>query len=85
MRKVIPDSLFLDREHSRLSQLNAWVLDHAVTEIVMSERQFWNFVSFQPVAEMPWKTYMGRPIYVPDMPVSAQKHLGVQDDVTGQI
>jgi hypothetical protein len=85
MRKTIPETLFADREHSRLSQLNSWVLDNAVTEIVMTERQFWNFVSYQPVAETPWKTYMGRPVYVPDMPEDAQKHIGIRDDASGQI
>ncbi len=56
--------------------LNTWVLDNRVTEIVMKERQFWNFVFLQPLAEKPWTTFMGRPVYVPDMPENAQKYLG---------
>jgi hypothetical protein len=79
MRKALPDTMFKDAEHSRLSMLCSWVLDHAVTEIEMKERQFWNFAQLQPVAEKPWATFMGRTISVPDMPVDAQKHLGIFD------
>jgi hypothetical protein len=71
--------MFLDAERSRLTMLRAWVLDNAVTEIEMNERQFWNFANLQPIAEKPWETFMGRLIYVPDMPIEAQKHLGVFD------
>ena len=39
-----------DPEKSRLTILRSWVLDHQVTEIDMSERQFWNFAALQPVA-----------------------------------
>jgi len=53
------------------------VLDHQVTEIEMSERQFWNFAQLQPVAEKPWVTFMGRQLRVPAMPVEAQKSLGI--------
>jgi hypothetical protein len=45
----------------------------------MSERQFWNFASLQPLAEKPWVTYMGRQLRVPDMLAEAQKCLGVYD------
>ncbi len=45
----------------------------------MNERQFWNFANLQPVAEKPWVTFMGRIICVPDMPLDAQKHLGIFD------
>jgi len=48
-----------------------------VSEIVMTERQFWKFVTVQPLAEKPWATYMGRPIRVPDMPEVNQKNLGL--------
>ena len=61
------------------SSLQAWVLDNGVTAIVMKERQFWSFASLQPSAEKPWSTFMGRPIYVPDMPDDAQKQLGIFD------
>ncbi len=54
MKKSIPDTMFTDREQIRLSQLQNWILDHGVTEIVMTERQFWKFASVQPVAEKPW-------------------------------
>jgi hypothetical protein len=79
MRKALPDTMFRDPEQSRLSMLRTWVLDHAVTEIEMKELQFWNFAQLQPVSEKPWATFMGRMISVPDMPVEAQKHLGIFD------
>lgn len=79
MKKSIPDAMFGERDQVRLSSLQNWVLDHAVTEIVMTERQFWKFVSVQPLAEKPWATYMGRAISVPDMPEGSQRHLGIFD------
>ena len=79
MKKSIPDSMFTDREQARLSALHNWVLDNGVTEIVMTERQFWKFVTVQPLAEKPWTTFMGRPINVPDMPEGSQRHLGLFD------
>jgi len=48
----------------------------------MNERQFWNFVSVQPVAEKPWTTYMGRLLHVSDMPTDSQKCLGLFDKRT---
>lgn len=77
MKKALPDTMFADAERSRLTMLRSWVLDHGVTEIEMNERQFWNFAQLQPVAEKPWTTFMGRLICVPDMPVDAQKQLGI--------
>ena len=79
MKKSVPDTMFTDREPARLSAFSAWVLDHGVTEIVMTERQFWKFVTVQPVAEKPWVTFMGRPLSVPDMPESSQRCLGLFD------
>ena len=79
MRKSLPGSMFVDPEQSRLSILRNWVLDNEVTEISMNERQFWILAGLQPPAEKPWSTFMGRPIVVPDMPVDAQKYLGVFD------
>jgi len=79
MRKILPDTMFADPERSRLTLLRTWVLDNEVTEIEMNERQFWNFAQLQPLAEKPWATFMGRIIYVPDMPVDAQRHLGILD------
>jgi hypothetical protein len=79
MIKALPDSMFKDLEQSRLSTLRAWVLDNKVTEIEMKEQQFWNFAQLQPAAEKPWTTFMGRVISVPDMPVEAQKKLGIFD------
>jgi hypothetical protein len=79
MRKALPDAMFKDPERSRLSMLRTWVLDNAVTEIEMKELQFWNFAQLQPAAEKPWTTFMGRMISVPDMPIDAQKHLGIFD------
>jgi hypothetical protein len=86
MKKSIPDTMFTDREQVRLSAFSNWVLDHGVTEIVMTERQFWKFASVQPLAEKPWTTFMGRLLSVPDMPESSQKQLGLFDGRTpGQI
>jgi hypothetical protein len=79
MKKAIPESMFAERDQARLSSLNTWVLDNGVTEIVMKERQFWNFAFLQPPAEKPWTTFMGRPVRVPDMPEDAQRHLGLYD------
>lgn len=79
MRKALPDTMFRDPEQSRFSMLRSWVLDNDVTEIEMKEQQFWNFAQLQPVAEKPWVTFMGRTISVPDMPIEAQKHLGIFD------
>jgi hypothetical protein len=79
MRKALPETMFKDAEQARLSALRNWVLDNQVTEIEMSERQFWNFAQLQPVAEKPWVTFMGRMIYVPNMPEGAQKCLGIFD------
>jgi hypothetical protein len=79
MRKILPDTMFSDPERSRLTMLRTWVLDNEVTEIEMNERQFWNFAQLQPLAEKPWATFMGRIIYVPDMPVEAQRNLGILD------
>ena len=79
MKKSVPESMLGDRDQVRLSMLQNWVLDHGITEIVMTERQFWKFVSAQPVAEKPWATFMGRVISVPDMPEASQRHLGLFD------
>ena len=79
MRKSLPDIMFTNAEQSRLTVLRNWVLDNAVTEIAMKERQFWNLAGLQPLAEKPWTTFMGRPIFVSDMPINAQKCLGVFD------
>jgi hypothetical protein len=79
MIKALPDTMFRNQEQSRLSSLRSWVLDHGVIEIEMKEQQFWNFAQLQPVAEKPWTTFMGRIIRVADMPVDAQKQLGIFD------
>jgi hypothetical protein len=79
VRKSLPGTMFTDPERSRLTMLRTWVLDNAVTEIEMKEQQFWNFAQLQPIAEKPWTTFMGRIISVPDMPVEAQKYLGIFD------
>ena len=79
MKKTMPEGMFVDPEQSRLSSLRSWVLDNEVTQIAMKERQFWIFAGLQPLAEKPWTTFMGRAIFVPDMPVEVQKCLGVFD------
>jgi len=58
MRIALPEKMFTDAEQSRLSTLRNWVLDNEVTEIEMNERQFWNFVQLQPLAEKPWVTFI---------------------------
>jgi hypothetical protein len=72
--------MFSDPDRSRLTMLRTWVLDNEVSEIEMSEKQFWNFAQLQPIAEKPWVTFMGRIICVPDMPMEAQKQLGIFDN-----
>ena len=79
MKKALPEKMFVDAEQARLSTLRNWVLDNDVTEIQMSERQFWNFVQLQPVAEKPWGTFMGRLLRVPNMPEDAQRCIGIHD------
>jgi hypothetical protein len=75
----LPDTMFNDKDQPRLTTLRNWVLDNDVTEIEMSERQFWNFALLQPVAEKPWVTFMGRQLRVPGMPEGAQKSLGIHE------
>jgi hypothetical protein len=82
MRKALPVTMFTNKDSARLSLLQSWVLDNAVTEIEMNERQFWAFVSVQPLAEKPWTTYMGRLLHVADMPTDSQKCLGLFDKRT---
>ena len=77
--EALPEKMFVDPGQSRLTVLRDWVLDHEVTAIEMSERQFWNFAQLQPLAEKPWVTFMGRPVSVPNMPEGAQKCLGIFD------
>jgi len=79
MRKSLPEMMFTIPEQCRLTILRNWVLDNEVTQIAMKERQFWNLAGLQPVAEKPWTTFMGRPIFVLDMPIDAQKCLGIFD------
>jgi len=79
MKKALPVSMFSESDQARLTTLRNWGLDHAVTEIEMTERQFWNFVQLQPVAEKPWVTFMGRQLRVPQMPQDAQRCLGIDD------
>jgi hypothetical protein len=82
MRKALPEAMFANKESARLTLLQNWVLENAVTEIEMNERQFWAFVSVQPLAEKPWTTYMGRLLHVSDMPIESQKCLGLFDTRT---
>jgi hypothetical protein len=79
MRKAVPATMLGDNEQARLTTLRNWLLDHEVTEIEMSERQFWTFAQLQPVAEKPWVTFMGRQLRVPKMPEDAQRCLGIYD------
>ena len=79
MKKALPATMFGETEQARLGTLRNWVLENGVTEIEMSERQFWTFAQLQPVAEKPWVTFMGRQLRVPKMPEDAQKCLGIYD------
>lgn len=79
MRKALPQAMFNDSEQARISMLRNWVLENGITEIEMTEKQFWNFAHLQPVAEKPWTTFMGRPLRVPKMADTVQKCLGIYD------
>jgi len=79
MRKALPTGMFSDSEQARITTLRNWVLENDITEIEMTEKQFWTFAQLQPVAEKPWITFMGRQLRVPKMPESAQKCLGIHD------
>ena len=79
MKKALPSTMFSDTEQARLTVLRNWILNQGVTEIEMTERQFWNFAQLQPLAEKPWPTFMGRQLRVPEMPEDAQKRLGILD------
>ena len=82
MKKALPEHMFSESDKQpRITTLRNWVLDQKVTEIEMTEQQFWNFALLQPVAEKPWTTFMGRALRVPDMPEDAQKCLGIYDKV----
>jgi hypothetical protein len=79
MKKALPSAMFSDAEQARLTVLRNWILEQDVTEIEMTERQFWTFAQLQPLAEKPWSTFMGRQLRVPQMPEDAQKRLGILD------
>ena len=79
MRKALPSTMFSDAEQARFGVLRSWVLEQGVTEIEMTEKQFWTFAQLQPVAEKPWVTFMGRNLRVPKMPEEVQKCLGIHD------
>ena len=79
MKMALPEKMFNDTDQPRLTTLRNWILEHDVTEVEMSERQFWNFAQLQPIAEKPWVTFMGRLLRVPKMPEDAQKRLGIYD------
>ena len=79
MKKALPTGMLADADQARLSVVRNWVLEQHVTEIEMTERQFWVFAQLQPTAEKPWTTFMGRPLRVPEMPSNAQTCLGISD------
>ena len=58
MRKSLPPKMFAEAEQARLSTFRSWILDNDVTEIDMTEKQFWNFAGLQPLAETPWTSFM---------------------------
>jgi hypothetical protein len=78
VRKALPEKMFTELDQSRLNMLRTWVLDNQVTEIEMSERQFWNFAQLQPLAEKPWVTFMGRQVYVPALRLRSKRFLSAQ-------
>jgi len=69
--------MFGETDQPRLTTLRNWVLENKVTEIEMSERQFWNFAQLQPISEKPWATFTGRQLHVPNMPADARKRLRI--------
>jgi len=79
MKKALPPGMLGDPEQARFSVVRNWVIEQRVTEIEMTERQFWTFAQLQPAAEKPWTTFMGRPLRVPEMAESVQKCLGIMD------
>jgi hypothetical protein len=79
MKKALPAGMLGDADQARFSVVRNWVLEQQVTEIEMTERQFWTFAQLQPPAEKPWITFMGRPLRVPEMPQSVQISLGISD------
>jgi len=81
MKKALPTGMLTDADQARFSLVRNWVLDQHVTEIEMTERQFWIFAQLQPAAEKPWTTFMGRPLRVPEMPNNAQICLGISDKI----
>ena len=82
MKKALPAGMLGDPEQARFSVVRNWVIEQRVTEIEMTERQFWTFAQLQPIAEKPWVTFMGRPLRVPEMPEDAQKCLGIFNKTT---
>lgn len=82
LKKALPTTMLADAEQARLSLVRNWILEQRVTEIEMTERQFWNFAQLQPSAEKPWTTFMGRSLRVPEMPEAAQKCLGIFDNAS---
>ena len=79
MRKALPAGMFADIEQARITTLRNWVLEQKVTEIEMTEKQFWTFAQLQPIAEKPWVTFMGRHFRHAQMAEEAQKCLGIYD------
>lgn len=79
MRKALPTTMFNETEQARFGSLRNWILEHNVTEVEMTERQFWTFAQLQPIAEVPWTTFMGRPLRVTNMPEDVQKRLGLYE------
>ena len=79
MKKALPTGMLADVDQARLSVVRNWILEQRVTEIEMTERQFWIFAQLQPPAEKPWTTFMGRLLRVPEMPDNAQICLGISE------
>jgi hypothetical protein len=68
VRKILPDTMFVDAERTRLTMLRTWVLDNDIAE------SRWRTFSRSPRGR--GRHSLGRVICVPDMPVEAQRHLG---------
>ena len=82
MKKALPTGMLAEADQARLSVVRNWVLEQHVTEIEMTERQFWIFAQLQPAAEKHWTTFMGRALRVPEMPNNVQICLGISDEAS---
>jgi hypothetical protein len=65
------------RKYHTLRALAAWTDENKPEEIEMTEKQFWNFTTLQPLPmeERYWNTFHGIPLRCPEMSVAQQINL----------